>query len=1217
MVPGLGGHLVSEVFLETYLPAPGACDRDRIAGNQARRRLASLRHQCASLGPASSLRALLEIAAAPMVDLIGFEPPSDIAAVDRVLAATIFRAPGPHPRRSGLKAAFRAPGPHVFLGSRGPTPTRSRSAASGLPRAAGAPRSWLEAARSDSHNIALLVAAWGERLDPLWRVAVTQAMRRFASWAVLFNGTHLRIVDATRPYARRYLEFDLDLAADDERTFAAFWPVMRSLPATFRAMVDASEGHASRVCRSLRDGVLSASADVLGALVGASIRASTPLADSFEQALTIVYRILFLLFAEARGLVPLWHPVYRESYSLDRLRTLAEQATGDWQVSGSPNPRRASGPHEARSVRARASSSESLRGVKAPTGNVEATGSSQATGMWDTLQAIARLAHAGCRAGDLRVTPFNGRLFAPARTPLAERGDLDDGAARRAVLALSTHPSPDRAGREPIAYRDLGVEQLGAVYETLMDYEPRIQREPGKNGRRAGVSVALEPGSGVRKATGTFYTPQPIAEYLIRRTLGPLVRDASPDQILHLRVVDPAMGSGAFLVAACHYLADAYEATLVRTGKCHASDIGEPDRAVIRRTIAERCLYGVDLNPMAVQLARLSLWLATLASDRPLTFLDHHLLVGDSLLGAWVANLRQAPNLRHRRRADVRSVLPLFDDAGVRDALKSALPLRFSLESIPDDTLDQVRAKEQALAVLSRRDTALSKWKRVADLWCGYWFAAAGHAVPSPAFGALCDRILTGSCALPDSTADRYVRQIGHTASARRFFHWELEFPEVFFDTDGARRAGAGFDAVIGNPPWDMVRADAGSAQSRSQAREDIAPIVRFTRDAGIYTAQSAGHANRYQLFLERSIALARHGGRIGLVLPSGLATDHGSAALRKRLLASCDVEAIVGFDNQQSIFPVHRSVRFLLVTASAGSPTRTISCRLGERDPEALERLGEEPAIASPWFPVQLTPALIRRLSGDDLAIPDLRTPLDLAIVERTTALFPPLGSESGWAARFGRELNATDDRGHFRPAGGGLPIVEGRQIEPFRVDLGSARYSIPARDARRLLHSARHERPRLGYRDVAGATNRLTLIAAILPSGCVSTHTVFCLRTPPPMRSQLFLCGMFNSLVVNYLVRRRVTTHVTTAVIEQLPIPRLEDAPRAFREIAALAHLLGRRSDPAALARLHARVAELYQLSIVEFEHVLSTFPLIPLEERDAALRLYMATETQRTRR
>src|SRR5207302_1159675 len=126
---------------------------------------------------------------------------------------------------------------------------------------------------------------------------------------------------------------------------------------------------------------------------------------------------------------------------------------------------------------------------------------------------------------------------------------------------------------------------------------------------------------------------------------------------------------------------------------------------------------------------------------------------------------------------------------------------------------------------------------------------------------------------------------------SRRFFHWELEFPEVFFDRDGHRLTAAGFDAVIGNPPWDMIRADAGSAGARSAARGELSRIVRFTRDAGVYTAQSDGHANRYQLFVERAIALTRTGGRVGLVLPSGLATDQGSAPLRRRLVSRCTVD--------------------------------------------------------------------------------------------------------------------------------------------------------------------------------------------------------------------------------------------------------------------------------------------------------------------------------------
>ncbi|MBZ5557313.1 MAG: N-6 DNA methylase [Acidobacteriia bacterium] len=1110
MLPGVDGHLLSSTLVERRV----SLSVDTLVAERVRRELVGWRERCRALGPASSLRALLQHGAAPLAAALGFDPPAAVEAAGPALAATLL---------------------------------------------------------AGGHAVALLVAPWGEPLDPLWRLAVTQALSRASNWCLLFDGLHLRIVDAGRLYARRHAQFDLDLAIDHPRAFAALWCTARASSLTadaadagsLHALVAASDRHASAVCRSLRDGVLTASGDVLQALVtGRPAARLPPVGDSFEQALTIVYRMLFLLFAEARALVPLWHPVYRESYSLETLRDLAER-------------------------------------------------SGRTPGLWDALRAMARLAHAGCHAGDLRVTPFNGRLFAPARTPLAERRDLDDEAARRAVLALSTRPAPDRVGRERIAYRELGVEQLGAVYETLLDYTPRIERASQARGRARTplrTTVTLESGSGVRKATGTFYTPQPIADYLVRRTLGPLVRDATPDRIFQLRIVDPAMGSGAFLVAACRYLAGAYEEALVRAGGCHASDIDDAERVTIRRTIAERCLYGVDLNPMAVQLARLSLWLATLAVDRPLSFLDHRLQTGDSLLGAWLANLRHPPDTRKRARADAALPnLPLFGDDTIVEALRETLPMRFTLESTPNDTLAQVRAKERAFAALTAREAALSRWKRVAHLWCAAWFTASERAAPASAFGSLSDAILSGRSALPGHTADRLLDAANRAAEAFRFFHWELEFPEVFFDGDGRRLPRAGFDAVIGNPPWDMMRADAGAPAARASARETVAAMLRFTRDAGVYTAQSDGHANRYQLFVERAMALTRPGGRFGLVLPSGLATDHGSARLRRRLLARCDADALIGIDNHLGVFPIHRSMRFLLLTASAGSPTTRLACRTGVSDPSELESIGEEPADASPWFPVRITPAWLERVSGPGLAIPAVRDATDLAIIERAASLFPPLGSEAGWSARFGRELNASDDAAAFRSDRLGLPVIDGKHLEPFRVLLGSVRRSIGASEARRLLRADRHERPRLAYRDVASATNRLTFIAAVLPARSVSTHTAFCLRAPLPLRAQHFLCGLFNSFVVNYLVRLRVTTHVTAATVEQLPIPTAGAAPGAFAEIAALAHLLSRRPDPSALARLNARVAELYQLSVAEFEHVLETFPLIPSEERKLALSLF----------
>ncbi len=583
--------------------------------------------------------------------------------------------------------------------------------------------------------VALVVVRWGERLDPMWRHGLAEAVARGASWCLLFNGTHVRLIQGTRVYSRRFVEFDLDQMSDDERATSAFWTVLGAEAFSGKAvtpiglLIDASERHAAAVCRSLCDGVLEASGEVLRVFAA---RTSADRVDAaFEQSLTVIYRILFLLFAEARSLVPAWHPVYRSSYSIETLRAEA--------LSGSP------------------------------------------AGLWEALRAIARLAHRGCSAGTLNVTPFNGRLFAPAGTPLIDRGDLDDEAARRSLVALSTRVAPDGEGREPIAYRDLGVEQLGSVYETLLDYRPRV--EPSAT-RRTKPTVALVPGSGVRKATGTFYTPQSIATYLIRETLGPLVRDASPERILGLRIVDPAMGSGAFLVGACAYLGDAYETALVSSGACLPGDLGPRERATIRRTIAERCLYGVDLNPMAVQLARLSLWLATLAENRPLSFLDHHLQVGDSVLGAWLSCLRHAPARRqkHAELAALRRSTTSQIPCGM------SLPVRFTLANTPNDTPDQVHAKERALAALARPDTALSKWKRIADLWCARWFAA--ELEPPALFAALSDAILGEPGALPRSTAHALLEVSARTADSRRFFHWELEFPEVFFDA--SRRTAAG-----------------------------------------------------------------------------------------------------------------------------------------------------------------------------------------------------------------------------------------------------------------------------------------------------------------------------------------------------------------------------------------------------------------------------------------
>ena len=402
MPDGLSGHLLSASFLERRLGISSVDTR-------ARRQFAAARQAAGALGPASSLRSLLDAGAGPVVAVFGFGPPQDVERLDAVLASTFV---------------------------------------------------------AEHERVALIITPWAEPLDLVSSIALRQAMLRSARWCALFNGTHLRLVDAALPYSRRFVQFDLDTVADDEGAFAAFSYVMGCLPGSLRSLVDASEQHGIAVCRSLKDGVLSASADVLRALVRPSSSSTASPAASFEQALTIVYRILFLLFAEARGLVPVWHPVYRDSYSIAVLGAFAER-TG------------------------------------------------HAHGLWAALRAIARLAHAGCRAGDLRVTPFNGRLFAPAGTPLAERRDLDDEAARTSTAGA--HDASCRRRRRARAHRVRRPRRRTARHGVRDAARLRTDTAPQARGQATGCAVRRLARPRLRRAQGDRHVLYAAADRRLRR----------------------------------------------------------------------------------------------------------------------------------------------------------------------------------------------------------------------------------------------------------------------------------------------------------------------------------------------------------------------------------------------------------------------------------------------------------------------------------------------------------------------------------------------------------------------------------------------------------------------------------------------------------------------------------------------------------------------------
>ncbi|MBI2185928.1 MAG: N-6 DNA methylase [Acidobacteria bacterium] len=1030
-----------------------------------------------ALGPASSVRALAEVALIPLLRILGFEIGRRIDREQMTL---------------------------------------------------------VEAAHPAGGVVPALVVPWNEPLDRAWRDAVIDGIRADARWCFCCNGTALRIIDAQRTWNRRYVQFDLDLVTNDELQ-DVLWSVARAeamaaRPPLLDRAADLSARYGLVVCRALGSGVLDALDALYRALAQRAWRAARPEPHTlFEQSLTVVYRVLFLLFAEARGLVPIWHPIYRERYTIDAIVSTV------------------------------------LAGRRC-------------RGVWEAILAISRLAHAGCRAGALAVTAFNGRLFSPHASAAFDETRISDEVMSHAIIRLSTTDAPG-GGRSRIRYSDLDVEQLGAVYERVLEYEPAD----------AGSGPRLTHTRDGRQSSGTFYTPRAVTAVLVRQTLEPLVGGRTADEILRLRILDLAMGSGAFLVAACRYLAEAAEASLIREGRWHPGEVTASDRAMLRREIAQRCLYGVDLNPMAVQLARLSLWLATLAADRPLTFLDHHLLAGDSLVGARVDDVRRQPTRRQRpQRRPV--ALPLFADADLAPAVEHAVRTRLQLAAEPDDSPAIVAAKEEALAALHAPGSAMRRWSNVLDVWCAGWFWDEGPAPGAAVFADLSDRLLHDRGTLPPDAADRLLGHAAAVARRYRFLHWPLAFPEVFADERGAPLAAGGFDAVIGNPPWDMVRGDSGEGEVRTARRVDARRLTGFAREAGIYRVEMRSHVNRYQLFVERALQLTRTGGRMGLVLPSGIATDAGVAPLRRHLFDRAQVDSILGLDNRHGLFPIHRSLRFVLLTCTAGRPTDTIACRFGIDRAEDLEAAGR-PLILSRW--------LLARLSGsDDLAIPEMATEYDLRILEHVSARIPWLGAPAGWHARFGRELNATDDRALFDPYSGRTgvrPVLEGKQIEPFRVMLRECRYELaPGSRPTRVPRRAR-----LAYRDVASATNRLTLIAAVVPPSAVTTHTLFCLKTPLSSDAQHVLCALLNSLVANYLIRTRVNTHVTVSLVSRLPVPLVTPRDPPFARLASLARRLAKATEPAETmaeyAEVQARVARLYGLTDEDFEHVLGTFPLI----------------------
>ena len=459
-----------------------------------------------------------------------------------------------------------------------------------------------------------------------------------------------------------------------------------------------------------------------------------------ENCLILLYRLLFILYAESRGLLPLADADYRASYSLDAL---------------------------AAEVHAELDANTEIPALRSD--------------YWTRLQDLFRLIDKGWEE---RIPQYNGGLFNPARHPFLETAKIGN-----AVLAEVVNLLTRTTAKERIAYEDLAIQHLGNIYEGLLEYSVREENEP--------PVVRLIRDKKERKASGSYYTSDAIVRAMVEDALDPLCSRKSYDEILRLKVLDPAMGSGHFLVGAIDYLAlqlathpDAppIRARLESAPTEMTADM-DTEIAYWRRRVVENCIYGVDLNPMAVELAKVSLWLHTVAKGEPLSFLDHHIRCGNSLIGATIANLANLPVLSKRRKAETAQTA-LAMDFGWTDTVSEAVGHYLVIETMESQTADDIHAMEQELQQAQQR---LSRHKAIADLWMSVYF---GNTVTPGDYRAFTTEETDAPLDLP------VYQEASKLAERYRYFHWEIEFPEVFRDASGQELAEPGFDAIIANPPY-------------------------------------------------------------------------------------------------------------------------------------------------------------------------------------------------------------------------------------------------------------------------------------------------------------------------------------------------------------------------------------------------------------------------------
>ncbi len=908
------------------------------------------------------------------------------------------------------------------------------------------------------------------------------ASDRAMQWGVLTSGGVWRLYwQSARSRSEEFLEFDLaklagvaglnaDMFApadiEDVHYLRAFYLLFRR--EAFLPQPDDADGrsfHAialgearlweSKVSQDLGQRVFDELFPRLAtALVRHDPRAPNPLDRIYldtvhRAALVLLYRLLFVLFAEDRSLLPVTDTRY-DDYSLRWLRNDIAHRT-----------------------------------------DANDTFSATATRAWQHLRSLFRAIDKG--DDSMGLPPYNGGLFHEDSDDILARTELPDVELAPLIDGLSRRPYAEGPGairRGLINYRDLAVQQLGSIYERLL--EQRLVTD-------ASGAVMVQPSIFARRNTGSYYTHDNLVKLILGEAIGPLIDERiesfdaaaaqvggqgtrlAPEQarrqlddvdpagaILALRVCDPAMGSGHFLVSAVDYLADrvleqlaAAQAIAEEAGVEHwqppllhtITTMREhilaraqenrwaldpallDDRHLVRRMILKRVVHGVDKNPMAVELAKLALWLHTFTVGAPLSFLDHHLRCGDSLYGEHVGTVRAAIHEHGGLLADNQLT-----------AMLSAADAMLEIGQIVDVDLSEV-ARSRSLA--ENAFAHLEGIRRLLDFWQALrWVApldiprtrwgegqqtaleiVSGHhgsdliAVLAPG------RIEWGDPAT-NARINGLLDACRALAAREHFLHWELAFPGVWKNVGSLEPTG-GFDAVIGNPPWDrmklqevewfaerrpeIARQPRASDRKRmiealkrdgdplsadyalaAQRAEDAA---RIARACGDYPLLSSGDINIYSLFVERASHVAKPDGMVGLLTPSGIAADKGAAKFFRSIATTGRLAALFDFENKKVFFPdIHASFKFCsLVFAGKGRTFSHARCAfylhaVDEMAPPELSGDADETARMAATRVIELSADDFRAVNPNTGTAPIFRNALDAALTTRIYRAHPVL---------------------------------------------------------------------------------------------------------------------------------------------------------------------------------------------------------------------------------